>query len=207
MIKESLAKLNSPNDWHDTYRNFASDIGAKRLTPLDYFRFMTTSKANFLENYSKYMDQTIEYSKFPYSHPLKSPPTPTDLFNQILVPVVPEARMKWVAMSSNQRLLTTLLAINLHKLETGKLPSNLSDLVPSALKSLPDDPFAPKGALGYKLIGDKMTLYSIGPDAVDDGGKPIDDPSKANPKYPNSHARYNVQDDSKGDIVAGKNAL
>ncbi len=204
---KAFRALKTLKDWNDLYRSLGaiSNGDAKQLS--GYFKFMMTSKEQILNNFANFMDKSSELYKLPYSLPRASAPIPSDPWNQMLCPVVSAAQMKWLILSANQRELSTVLGLHLFKLEHGKYPNSLAELVPTDLKMLPDDPFALGGTLGYRLSGDKYTLYSIGPDAVDDGGKPIDDPTKANPKYPNLRARYQIHGDSKDDILAGKNAL
>ncbi len=69
---------------------------------------------------------------------------------------------------------------------------------------MPQDLFASSGTLRYRRTGTKYILYSVGPDGIDDGGKPIYNPHSAfDANIPNS--RYFVRQGSKGDIVAGIN--
>ncbi|MCW3054955.1 MAG: hypothetical protein JWN14_4125 [Chthonomonadales bacterium] len=98
-----------------------------------------------------------------------------------------------------------LIALELHayRLEHGRYPASLAELVPTYLSKIPEDPFALKGSFVYRLQGEKYLLYSIGPDGTDNDGIPIDDPKRAtsaNPKF-----RYRVEKESLGDIVAGVN--
>ncbi len=97
-------------------------------------------------------------------------------------------------------MLTGTLAVRAFWLDHDTYPSSLSDLVPDYLSNLPLDPFAVNEPLRYKPDGKKNVLYSVGPDGKDDGGKPIIDP-----KGKNNRQKHYVQEDSKGDIVAGVN--
>ena len=69
------------------------------------------------------------------------------------------------------RLLILELGIRAYQLETGSLPESLSDLVPKFLPTIPDDPYG-SGPLSYRLSNDSYTLYSVGYDQDDDGGRP-----------------------------------
>jgi len=53
--------------------------------------------------------------------------------------------------------------------------------VPSYLKSIPNDPFVEKKPLIYKKTAKGYLLYSVGPDGVDDGGKPVFDSKYKHP--------------------------
>ncbi len=66
----------------------------------------------------------------------------------------------------------TGLAVARFRLQHGRAPLTLDELVPEFLPEVPADPFT--GApLHYKLEGSAALVYSVGPDARDDGGKPI----------------------------------
>ena len=83
-------------------------------------------------------------------------------------------------------LLTLELNLRCYRAEHGKPPATLDELVPRYLKTLPADPFTGKPLI-YRLQGTNWLLYSVGPDGVDDGGKPA--------------ARAAVRTISKGDIL------
>jgi hypothetical protein len=55
--------------------------------------------------------------------------------------------------------------------EKGQLPSTLAELVPDFLPAVPEDPFHEGQPLKYRASGEEFTVYSIGPDQKDDGGK------------------------------------
>jgi len=63
----------------------------------------------------------------------------------------------------------TALAIERYRLANGKLPNQLTDLVPSFLPSVPSDPFDGK-PLRYKTLAKGYVIYSVGDDRVDNGG-------------------------------------
>lgn len=86
------------------------------------------------------------------------------------------------------RELETALALNAYRSDIGRYPNSLSNLVPKYLNAIPADSFSSGGDLLYHITGDSYMLYSVGPDGVDDGGKPIIKPLKP---------------DVTGDIVAG----
>ena len=67
--------------------------------------------------------------------------------------------------------LKILLALQLYRTEEGHFPGSLNELVPEYLKEIPPDRFASDGKFIYKKDGKSISLYSVGPDGVDDGGK------------------------------------
>jgi hypothetical protein len=72
---------------------------------------------------------------------------------------------------ASMRVLICDLNVRAFQLEQGELPADLSQLMPEYLPSLPDDPYS--GApLVYRVQGDGYTLYSIGHNRQDDGGRP-----------------------------------
>lgn len=69
----------------------------------------------------------------------------------------------------------TILALKRWKLEKGQYPMNLSELVDAGyIEQVPMDPYSDK-PLVYHRIGDDFTLYSLGENFADDGGKVIDE--------------------------------
>ncbi len=132
------------------------------------------------------------------------PPIPSDPIIAIITPTVDQTNFKDRESSvTDNALCLTAMALQGYKMEHGNYPDSLEQLCPSFLRHVPDDPFAARGSLKYRKEGGSYVLYSVGPDGVDDGGRPIDDPSKATTKNPD--ARYYPDKDSNGDIVAGKN--
>ena len=170
---------------------------------LAQFMYLVYSKETIARNNQTYFDQLIANARRSYGEHLAEPPTPSDPINQILMPVFAQARIKDVEDETQNGLVCVMMALHAYKLQHGKYPRYLADLTPSYIAAMPPDPFAPKGTFQYHLEGGKFVLYSIGPDGKDDGGKPIDDPSKS--ANGNNNARYFVDANSKGDIVAGKN--
>ncbi|MGC4045561.1 MAG: hypothetical protein QM758_17350 [Armatimonas sp.] len=89
-------------------------------------------------------------------------------------------------------LLRTSLARYAYEREYGAPPRSLGKLVSAGyLKAVPVDPFSPvRAPLRYKPDG---TLWSVGPDAKDDGGKTFTPEAKKQPgQFPS------------GDLLAGK---
>jgi hypothetical protein len=66
------------------------------------------------------------------------------------------------------------LAVARFQAKHGRLPDNLGALVPEFLALAPRDPFDGK-PIRFKHTDRGAVVYSIGPDAVDDGGIPLDE--------------------------------
>ncbi|RYX81960.1 hypothetical protein EON83_21710 [bacterium] len=94
---------------------------------------------------------------------------------------------------SAERLLLLQLALRAYRAERGAYPTQLSQLAPTYLKSVPVDPFGKGEPLHYAVKGDSYTLWSIGPDGIDDKGISI------KPKPPQKRPIASIN--SKGDIV------
>jgi hypothetical protein len=72
---------------------------------------------------------------------------------------------------AQMRLLTTELALRCYRCDQGRAPKSLSALVPKYLQQVPSDPFSGH-PLVYRPSDTNWLLYSVGPDRVDDGGRP-----------------------------------
>jgi hypothetical protein len=73
--------------------------------------------------------------------------------------------------AAHLRLLTTELALRCYRCDHGSAPGSLQQLVPKYLQRAPSDPFSGHPLI-YRPSGTNWLLYSVGPDRVDDGGKP-----------------------------------
>jgi len=94
------------------------------------------------------------------------------LLAKMLFPVFSQAGQAAVKLEASDRATEALVAALEMKARTGSYPSAISDL-PGNLT----DPFTKKP---LKLItkGDSVTVYSLGPDRKDDGGRSEHDPSR-----------------------------
>jgi hypothetical protein len=70
------------------------------------------------------------------------------------------------------RLLELEMALKSFTCDHGRAPEKLVELVPKYLRQLPLDPFS-RQLMVYRPNGTNWLLYSLGPDQVDDGGKPL----------------------------------
>ncbi|HZT42342.1 MAG TPA: hypothetical protein VFA07_09130 [Chthonomonadaceae bacterium] len=164
-------------------------------------------KGTILNNYTHYMDQGIANARQPYAAKSPPSPVPNDPIDQLLILDMDfsQARFKDAITETQNALLLVALALRAYYVEHGAYPQNLNQLVPAYLSRVSDDPFALNSPLSYRRTKTKYVLYSVGPDGKDDGGKPIDDPKRAREYSNNPNARYQVQKESLGDIVAGIN--
>ena len=71
------------------------------------------------------------------------------------------------------RLLILETTLRQYKLETGKLPNRLSELVPKYISKSLSNPFdANQGPIRYSRTADGSLVYSVGYDGDDDHGRP-----------------------------------
>ncbi len=101
--------------------------------------------------------------------------------NPFVALLSPSLAKVWTLEKRHRALLTLLkcaVAIACYQAETGRPPATLNDLLPKYLTSLPMDPYSQGGMLVYRVDGLVATLYSLGEDGDDDGGRaaPEDDP-------------------------------
>jgi len=169
--------------------------------------FLLYGKKRVLKDYAEYMDAIAAGAGRPYPLKMLPPPIPEDPINQTFVSVIgdlrSDLRFNDVTIRAQDGILLVALALHAYHLEHGRYPATLAELAPAYLKKLPNDPFAMQGTFGYVGKGSAYTLYSVGPDGKDDGGKPIEDPASNPTATPRT--RHLVHENSVGDIVAGIN--
>ncbi len=121
-------------------------------------------------NRGKFYDGFLNAVDLPFTQfQTARPPIPEDPFSQMIFPALPRV-MEAVARQESQ-LQGSLLAValRLYRIENGQYPDNQDVLVPTYLDELPVDPFINK-PFHYEKVGDDFLLYSVGRNAVDDGG-------------------------------------
>ncbi|HEY3285354.1 MAG TPA: hypothetical protein VGN26_24030 [Armatimonadota bacterium] len=92
-------------------------------------------------------------------------------------PVVEAAWFYHANSRAQNGMAAVSLALRAYQLAHGAYPASLNALVPAYLPSAPDDPFAAQPqSLRYRKQGNGYLLYSVGPDAKDDGGRPVRKP-------------------------------
>jgi len=85
---------------------------------------------------------------------------------------IKSAKQRSQKTDAHIRLIATELALRCYQSEQGRLPTRLDELVPKYLTHTPSDPFSSQPMI-YRAQATNWLLYSVGPDGVDDGGKPI----------------------------------
>jgi len=89
---------------------------------------------------------------------------------RMITPSIEPFFKEQAAVAARIRLTSAALAIERYRLAHGQLPESLAALVPEFLPQSLNDPFD-GNPLRYTMTEAGYTLYSIGPDQNDDGGK------------------------------------
>jgi len=82
----------------------------------------------------------------------------------------------WFASLNDQTedcLLALKLASKAYRRQRSTWPKRIQDLSPTFIGHVPDDPFMPGRPLRMRAAGADLVIYSVGPDGVDNGGRPV----------------------------------
>ena len=85
------------------------------------------------------------------------------------VPNLNRIYTKWETARTEARLTQIALGLAAYKAERGSYPATLSELSPDFLAAVPQDNFSDRPFI-YARTSGGYTLYSVGPNVVDDGG-------------------------------------
>ncbi|MBM3500616.1 MAG: hypothetical protein FJX74_18320 [Armatimonadetes bacterium] len=119
-----------------------------------------------------YYAQMIDVAGTDYwlRRPEDVPPPKGNVLVEMIVPVVGRGREKEVRHLAALRATVLTVALELHFARQGAYPKALAELTPDVLTELPVDPFSGE-PFRYRREGElTYTLYSVGPNGVDDGG-------------------------------------
>ncbi|MGB2820518.1 MAG: hypothetical protein WBF17_06020, partial [Phycisphaerae bacterium] len=98
---------------------------------------------------------------------------PIAILTNMLMPALNAASERVAEGDARRRVTRTALAALRYRARHGRLPERLEDLVGEFLTVVPLDPFSGK-PLRWKRTDAGAIVYSIGQNAVDDGGAPLD---------------------------------
>ncbi len=115
------------------------------------------------------------YARFQYIRSLKTKTGQSLLhdFSNMYVSSLIDSVERNLRFQAEMGATQVAIAIEQYRLDTGKIPDRLEDLVPKYMEKVPIDPFDGK-PLRYKRLEKGYTIYSIGEDGKDDGGKKKD---------------------------------
>jgi hypothetical protein len=102
---------------------------------------------------------------------------PCSMMLGLLIPAMNASLSAAARGDATHNTAVLALAISRYRLKNGHFPAKLGELVPDFLIAVPGDPFDGK-TMKYKRTEQGAVIYSIGPDLVDDGGKPLDDKNR-----------------------------
>ncbi|HEY3332671.1 MAG TPA: hypothetical protein VGK19_21750 [Capsulimonadaceae bacterium] len=200
----SLLELFRSRDWRKAFIVGSPGDESQPYSVTATWRLQMESPRVAYDGYTRYMDQSVARARLPWPQQLATsvPPMPDDPLNYWLLPVFARTESLYFRSHALNRLLATQLALRAFYAERNAYPSTLAELAPRYLSRPPLDPFADHAPLKYRRTDHGFVLYSIGPDAQDDGGKPIVAEPKVKSKNP-----YEMTNDTTlaGDIVAGTN--
>ncbi|WP_309723328.1 hypothetical protein [Armatimonas sp.] len=149
-------------------------------------RILFTPKRLAAGNNDRYYTKLIVAVKQPYRKDGVSLPEPTDAINEMLLPVFAQAHFTEAKNRTEMNLLRAQITLRL----TGTPDPRFTD------------PFGQDQPLRYKKDGAKYTLYSVGPDGDDDGGRAGVPREIALAKRERGRT---LNADDEGDLVAGIN--
>jgi hypothetical protein len=200
MFLRDMDKPSARREYFEMSRLEAIDIGIQ-VSPIAYVLAYLEPPRTAYNNYAIYMDAATAAEHLPWPAAvvrLKSL-GPTDPLIRQWAGILPLILFYDCRDRTANAILETQLALRAYKLTKGQYPANLTNLVPKFLPEVPIDPFSNLQQLRYRRTSSGYCLYSIGPDAVDNGGVSVftTDGSGHMPYY----RLYNQ--DQKGDVVAG----
>lgn len=178
--------------------NWRDEKGMSQLlsNPAERKRALTFSDHQILRNYAATMDKAIAQSKLPFNRNAQPVPPSADPLSAYFTKLYTDAAgnqntlrrsTRWARTFAIHRLLKTSFALQEFEKHSGQYPASLNALTGKYWPVEPRDPFAPTQPLIYRRDSNDFTLYSVGPDTIDDGGSPI--------------TTININETTLGDIV------
>jgi len=104
----------------------------------------------------------------------------TDLYLSFMTPALSASYRTELRVTSSYKSAYTAIAVERYRLEHGKLPDTLKDLVPEYISSVPHDPFN-GDPLMYRKREAGFVVYSVGTNLKDDSG--LDDHAKGDSAF------------------------
>ncbi|HZW06548.1 MAG TPA: hypothetical protein VFF65_05445 [Phycisphaerales bacterium] len=160
-----------------------------------------------LEAFDTFYDALIADAKLlrhQRSNPAGPPVPQTDLILvRFLMPAMQRALASEDQIEIDRAATPILIALEHHRLSTGRYPDQLGDLSPRWTPGVPLDPWSGK-LFGYKRIdpatdkqGRAFLLYTVGSDGVDNGGTPGTNPWDAIQPNPPPGVDFIVNDQAR----------
>lgn len=108
---------------------------------------------------------------------VKSSGFPPRILAGMMLPAIGKVWDKFARSEAETEMARVALALERHHLDYGTLPASLDQLVPAYLPAVPTDPFSGQ-PLRCRRLDHGYVVYSVGPDGVDDDGRPRDSSDK-----------------------------
>jgi len=161
--------------------SFPIDAQVYRFIPISYDGSMggannlydgilsATRKSNYAERAAALSMWSDYFSRLEGADPV------TKVFSSawpsnMLIPSLSRADQMWEKARTQRRLARVALALAAYKAEHNEYPPALAELSPKYLTEIPLDNFTDKPLI-YSRTSDGYSLYSVGPNMIDDGGK------------------------------------
>lgn len=130
----------------------------------------------------------------------------SDKYDIISAQLAPRDNLRFNAAREQTQLnlLLLKLALQTYRTEKGVYPPNLAALKNGTLKRIPTDDFGGGKPYFYTLKNDEYRLWSVGPDATNDGGTAIVGRVPFRGNLPWMKNLPSILPDSTGDVVAGE---
>lgn len=152
------------------------------------------------QQWARGMDALLANADAPWSKRATELPEAMDSKMAKLVNKVGESRFFHAKADAFAQLTLARLALHAYRKDNGVYPQSLAQLTPKYLSVIPTDAFADGAPLHYKRNGTRYQLWSLGPNAKDDGARPI-----IFVKARTDKGKHMVTPEASGDIVANIN--
>ncbi|HEX8834525.1 MAG TPA: hypothetical protein VF719_10010 [Abditibacteriaceae bacterium] len=174
--------------------NFHSDSGPAPEINSPVLYWAVRKKAN---SFVSGIEPLLKNSEAPWTKRQITLPPGLEPTMASMVDVLGKSRFNFARMEAFSQITLARLGLHAYRKDKGVYPPTLDALVPAYLTKAPFDPFTENQTLRYARQGRRYKLWSVGPDARDDGGRPVMDAAAKTAK-----ARYMVTAEATGDIVA-----
>ncbi len=208
-LRPALADIINAEKWQEIaeFRRYFFSPDWKKIGNFGGFAYIGAESAQMQkiwpqqveDDLARVFDAVAANSRRFYALPKASLPAPGDGWSRFVSQTIfmPETRFNYEVARTRNLLLAGALELRAQKLDTGLYP----EILPTRA-----DPFGDGSSLIYWRDGSSYLLYSVGPDAKDDGGKSVeterdqyDHMTKTTTKIMDKKL---VRPDSKGDILA-----
>lgn len=166
----------------------------------------TVGKRTVVKNIHDSFDAAIANMKAPYapSPDLEADDSGLDPISAALSLNAKRTRFNAAREKTQLDLLLLRLALQAYRADNGAYPPNLAALQNGYLKRIPTDDFNGGKPYFYAVKSGDYRLWSVGPDAKNDGGVAISARFSRRGKLPWQDFLPSIMPDSAGDVVAGE---